>query len=175
MTGPGSLGRDDLPVDSDLDVNDTTIGYSRPIHLRWRYLALVAVGGTVGTAIREGLTLVVPAVGGVTWIILGINVIGAFALGVLLESFARRGPDEGRRRNLRLLLGTGVLGGFTTYSSLATATALLLVSGETVLALVYALSTVLLGAAGAAAGIVLASALHRRSVHRRTGSNGSAR
>ncbi len=37
-------------------------------------------------------------------------------LGALLESLARRGPDEGRRRAIRLLVGTGGLGGFTTYS-----------------------------------------------------------
>jgi len=169
MTGPDPFDLEALPGDSDLDVDDTTTGYARPIHVRWRYLGLVAVGGTAGTAIREGLSLTFPPTAGPAWIIVVINVVGAFALGVLLESLARRGPDEGRRRTLRLLLGTGLLGGFTTYSSLATATALLLKSGQPGLAIVYALATVLLGAAGSIAGIAVASARHRRRINRQSG------
>lgn len=164
MTGPDPFDPEALPIDSDLDVDDTTTGYPRPIHLRWRYLGLVAIGGAVGTAIREGLSLTFPATAGPAWIILVINVVGAFTLGVLLESLARRGPDEGRRRTIRLLLGTGLLGGFTTYSSLATATALLLKSGQPGLATIYAFATVLLGAAGSIVGIAVASARHRRRI-----------
>src|SRR5699024_11239433 len=47
------------------------------------------------------------------------NISGAFLLGLLVESLSRRGADHGRRRDLRLLLGTGLLGGYTTYSALA--------------------------------------------------------
>lgn len=136
----------------------------RPVHLRGRYLALVALGGTVGTAAREWLGLVVPAVDGIPVIILVINVVGALALGALLESLVRRGADEGRRRTIRLLLGTGLLGGFTTYSALATATSVLVASGRTGAAVVYALATLLLGAGATLAGIALASAAHRRRI-----------
>jgi CrcB protein len=134
----------------------------RPIHLRWTYLALVALGGTLGTAAREGLSLAVPALDGINWIILVINVVGAFLLGVLLESLVRRGADEGRRRILRLLLGTGVLGGFTTYSSLAVATAGFFRDGRPGVAFAYAFATVVIGAAATVAGIALASLEHRR-------------
>ncbi|TFB98705.1 CrcB family protein [Cryobacterium adonitolivorans] len=135
---------------------------SRPVHLRWHHLALVFAGGTVGTALRELLAISVPPVAGVTVSIAAINIVGAFLLGLLLETLARRGPDEGRRRQLRLLLGTGVLGGFTTYSALATDTSLLLADSRLGTALLYALGTVLVGAAASWAGIGASGALHRR-------------
>ena len=132
------------------------------MHLQWRYLGLVAGGGTVGTALREALSIIVPAVDGVSVIILAINVVGAFALGVLLEALVRRGTDDGWRRTLRLLLGTGVLGGFTTYSALAADSGALLTNGRTGAAIVYALATVILGAAATFTGITLATFAHRR-------------
>ncbi|WP_120338973.1 FluC/FEX family fluoride channel [Cryobacterium soli] len=135
---------------------------ARPVHLRWQYLALVFAGGTVGTALRELLAISVPPVAGVAVVIVGINVVGAFLLGLLLETLARSGPDDGRRRQLRLLLGTGVLGGFTTYSALATDTSLLLADDRVGTALLYALGTVIVGAITAWAGIACGAALHRR-------------
>lgn len=125
----------------------------RPLHLRPSMLGVVLVGGAVGTAAREGLVLALPALGVVA--ILLINVVGAFALGVLLEALARSGPDEGRRRLARLGLGTGFCGGFTTYSTLAVGTAELLRSGTTGLAIGYAIGSVLLGAVAAWAGVLV--------------------
>ncbi|RIK16947.1 MAG: hypothetical protein DCC50_03255 [Acidobacteria bacterium] len=126
-------------------------------HLRPSRLGLVLVGGTVGTAAREGLTLALPPVDGVPWTVLGINVLGALLLGVLVDSLARRGTAAPRARTLRLLLGTGALGGFTTYSALATATAGLVGDGRAVTGVVYALGTLLLGGLATWTGVVLAS------------------
>ena len=137
-------------------------GPVRSVHLTWRYVGLVAVGGTVGTALRALLTIAIPPMGNFPVAIFGINLLGAFLLGALLESLARRGPDEGGRRALRLLLGTGVLGGFTTYSALATDANLLLVRDSVGAALLYALGTIVLGAVATWAGIALSAALHRR-------------
>ena len=134
----------------------------RPVHLTWRYLGLVAAGGTVGTALRALLTIAIPPLGHFPVATFGINILGAFLLGALLESLARRGPDEGRRRALRLLLGTGVLGGFTTYSALAVDANLLLTRDTLGAALLYALGTIILGAVATWVGIVAASAIHRR-------------
>jgi CrcB protein len=138
------------------------VGAGRPVHLRARSLALVFAGGAVGTAARELLAITVPPVAGVAVVIVAINVVGAFLLGLLLETLIRTGPDEGRRQSLRLLLGTGVLGGFTTYSALATDTGLLLAENRIGAALVYALGSVIAGALAALAGIRAAAALHRR-------------
>ena len=86
----------------------------RPPHLRWGFIALVALGGAIGTTVRALLAAAFPAHDGISWTILAINVVGAFCLGFLLNALARRGPDVGRRRAVRLFVGTGVLGGFTT-------------------------------------------------------------
>jgi CrcB protein len=111
-------------------------------------LALVAGGGAVGTAVRFGLSEAVPS-SAAPFAILAINVVGAFALGALLQLVSHRpGP---RSTRLRLLLGTGVLGGFTTYSSLAVDTVAL--SGTPLLAVMYAGGTLVAGLLAAAAGI----------------------
>ena len=87
---------------------------------------------------------------------------GAFLLGILLELLSRRGPDHGRRRALRLFLGTGLLGGFTTYSALANDTAVLVASGNAVAGISYGLGTLFVGALAAWGGIALGILIHRR-------------
>jgi len=89
-----------------------------------RALLIVAVGGAVGALARYGLSRAFPVAPGTfpatTFV---INVTGAFALAFLLESLLRRGaPDHW----LRLLVGVGVLGAFTTFSTMATEIALVL-------------------------------------------------
>lgn len=111
-------------------------------------------GGALGTLARELLILAVPPLGRLPLAILLANVVGAFLLGLLLELLSR-GEDRGRRRAARLLLGTGVLGGFTTYSALAGAVSLMLVDGLAILALAYGLGSVLLGVLAAWAGVAL--------------------
>lgn len=133
-----------------------------PPYRRWSLLGLVAAGGTVGTALRQGLLLLAPDLERFPVTTFAINLAGAFALGVLLEVLVRSGPDEGRRRGIRLLVGTGVLGGFTTYSALATATAVLAATGLAGWAVTYALGTVVLGAAMSVAGIAFGGAIARR-------------
>jgi fluoride exporter len=128
---------------------------SRALFLQPWALGVVAAGGAVGTAAREGLALAIPAVGGLPIAILLINVVGAFVLGLLLEALLRRGADEGGRRTLRLAAGTGFCGGFTTYSTLAVGTAELLRAGTPGLAVGYALGSVALGALAAWGGIAV--------------------
>jgi CrcB protein len=150
-----------LPLDPDLDVDDSAGGDPRPVHLRPSYLALVFAGGTVGTAAREALSLAIPSVNGVPYAIFGINIVGAFLLGVLLDILSGRGPDRGHRRTVRLLLGTGVMGGFTTYSALATDSAALIGGGTVGVGIGYGILTVLIGAAATWGGIAVAGAIHR--------------
>lgn len=142
---------------------------SRPAHLRWRLIGLVALGGAAGTGVREGLALLIPAAGAFPTAIFLVNLSGAFLLGLLLEWLLRSGPDEGRRRELRLLAGTGLLGGYTTYSSLSVATAQLLTGGHLLVGVGYAFGTVVLGALAAYAGIALAAGMHRAGVRRERG------
>lgn len=134
---------------------------ARPAYRQGRLVALVALGGAVGTGARQGLGLLVPAVGDLPVAVLLENLTGAFLLGLLLEWLLRSGPDEGRRRDLRLLVGTGVLGGYTTYSSLAMDGAAMIAGGRPGLAVGYTVGSVLLGVAAAGMGIALAVRLHR--------------
>lgn len=62
---------------------------------------------------------------------------------------------------MRLLLGTGFLGGFTTYSALAVDTGLLFESGTHSSAIFYSIGSLILGMAAAFLGIVLGAVLHR--------------
>jgi len=133
-----------------------TRGASGPVHLRWDAVALVALGGAAGTAARVAITLAIPPAGAFVVATFAINVVGALLLGILLEVLARRGPDVGRLRSIRLLLGTGFLGGFTTYSALATDTAML-TGGDTGTALAYSLGTILIGGVATWAGIIIGS------------------
>jgi fluoride exporter len=143
-----------------------TRGASRPVHLRWDAVALVALGGAAGTAARVAITLAVPSMGAFPVATFAINVVGAFLLGMLLEVLARRGPDAGRLRRIRLLLGTGFLGGFTTYSALAIDTAKLTSSADTGTALAYSVGTILIGGVATWAGIVIGTRLAGRRMAR---------
>lgn len=153
---------EDLPFDPDVDDDAAQMtGPARPLHLRPRALALVFVGGVIGTALRYGIEIAVPQViQGWPVATFSINLIGAFVLGVLLENMARRGADAGVRQRIRLLAGTGFCGAFTTYSTFALEAVLLTRDGHLVTALGYGISTVFLGALAAWAGIVVGASMY---------------
>lgn len=115
----------------------------------WSRLALVAVGGAAGTLVRAGSDV---ALGG--WSTVVVDLVGAFALGALLEALTRR-PATPSAARLRLAAGTGFLGAFTTYGTVAVRAAegLAVAPVRTVLGVVaLLLGGVLAAAAGAAAG-----------------------
>ena len=149
------------PVDPDLVADDAPARRNRPVHLHWRYIGLVFAGGTIGTTARYLLSLAVPTVDGIPVIVFAINVVGAFALGWLLATLARR-PDQGIRRVVRLFVGTGVLGGFTTYSSFAVDTDGLIVASNIGGSIAYAIATLVVGALASLAGIALGTTIGRR-------------
>ena len=89
-----------------------------------RLVLLVAAGGMVGTAARYLVSAALPtAPGTFPTATLLVNAVGAFCLGLLAEALVRRAGTGGAEVRgdllVRLALGTGALGGFTTFSSLA--------------------------------------------------------
>lgn len=122
-----------------------------------RLLLLVGVGGAAGTFARWAVGETVPVVGGWPLATLTVNLLGSFVLGYLLERLARPGPETVRARRWRLGLGTGVCGGFTTYSSFAVELDRLVSSGATATALGYAVASLVGGVLAVAAGIALGS------------------
>lgn len=131
-----------------------------PVRPAW--LGVILAGGAAGTAVRSALSaaFAVPA-GQWPWVTLWINLSGALLLGVLLEGLAMTGPDAGWRRVLRLGVGTGFLGGYTTYSTFAVETFQLTSAGSVLLGIGYALISVGFGFAAAFAGAQAMRALVR--------------
>ncbi|MEV3966066.1 CrcB family protein [Nocardia sp. NPDC050193] len=138
-----------LPLDPDTAPSAVT-----PLHLRVGAVALVGIGGLFGAPLRYQLGVWFPhAAGGWPVTTLAINIAGAFALGWLLEGLTRLGPDHGWRQRARLGVGTGFLGAFTTYSTLAVDTDLLLRGQHWSSAATYAVGTVLAGLVATTVGI----------------------
>jgi len=142
-----------LPHDPDVEVDEDSLGSPLPVHLNPSAIALVFAGGSLGVMARAILDQIFPTGNELLATTFAINLVGAFALAVLIETLALRGADVGHRRALRLVLGTGVLGGFTTYSALAVQTDTLVRSGHAATALTYAAGTVALGFVASLAGI----------------------
>ena len=118
-------------------------------------LLLVAIGGAFGSVCRYlvGVYTLRWFGGGFPYGTVVVNVAGSFAMGVLVELLARRFAGS---LELRLLLATGVLGGFTTFSSFSLDAAVLWERGESWTALVYVAVTLVAGIGGLFAGLGLA-------------------
>ncbi len=126
-------------------------------------VATVAVGGGLGSLARYALSQTVPTRAGWPVGTLAENLVGAFLLGLLLQGLLRRGHETPRRRWARLTLGTGALGGFTTYSAFALEVHGLLADGRTGLAAGYALASVVGGTIACFGGVALAGLLPGRA------------
>ncbi|UQX02154.1 CrcB family protein [Streptomyces sp. RerS4] len=146
------------PIDPDVDLHVP----AQRAEPRGPVLAAVAAGGMVGAAARYGVGLLWPtgAPGAFPWTTLWINVVGCALIGVLMALVAE---GAGRAHPLvRPFAGTGVLGGFTTFSAYALDFSRLLDAGEAGRALAYAVLTV----AGALGAVWAAATLTRRALAR---------
>ena len=82
-------------------------------------LLVITLAGGLGAGLRYTLERLIGARGGFPWGILVVNVTGSFALGLLTGLGTLVAPD------LALVLGVGLLGGYTTFSAVAVDTVLL--------------------------------------------------
>ena len=119
----------------------------------------VAIGGAAGSCLRYWVSLVlgpVTAAHGFPWATITANVLGSLGLGlsfVLAEDRLWLGTD------LRLLLGTGVMGGFTTYSAFNLESIGLMQNDEWGRALLYMGGTVAACLLAGAAGLIIGRAI----------------
>jgi len=119
-----------------------------------RLLLLAALGGAAGSAARH---LVNVGFGrwlgaGFPWSTLFVNVVGGFLMGVLIEALALKFSGS---LELRTLLATGVLGGFTTFSAFSMDFVVLIQRHELMLAAVYVAASVLFAILALYAGLAL--------------------
>jgi fluoride exporter len=121
-----------------------------------RELAAVFVGGALGTLARATLaTLAAPDPGRWPWPTFIVNIVGAFLLGYFTTRLLERLPVSSYRRPL---LGTGVCGGLTTFSTMQVETARMLEHQHYGLAIGYTVASIVTGLIT----LYLATALVRR-------------
>ena|SRR5918993_76271 len=113
---------------------------------------LVGLGGALGSMARYGIALAIPS-SVFPYATLVVNVIGCFCIGMAMPAAAR---IEALSPELRLLIGVGFLGGFTTFSAFGNETVALLRSGGE-LALLNVAVNVGLGLAAVGLGRAVAS------------------
>ena len=119
---------------------------------------LVFVGGGLGAVARYGV--------GVAWLrtlgtgrpwlgTLLINVLGGLLMGLLVGWMAQRSPGGVAAERLRLLIGVGVLGGFTTFSTFSLEVAMLLQKRDYATGVGYAAASAVLCVAAVFVGMAL--------------------
>lgn len=115
---------------------------------------IVFLGAGFGGAARHGVNVVCARLVGTGFPAgtLVVNALGCLLMGLIAGTFAFRAhlPQE-----MRLFLTTGILGGFTTFSTFSLDAALLWERGETGLAALYVGASLVLSLAGVAAGLAL--------------------
>ena len=112
---------------------------------------LVALGGALGALARWAVAGALPrGEGAWPWATVTVNLVGCLLLGVLLGVLEVRRPNDAR---LRVFAGTGVLGGFTTFSTFAVEVTDLLAAGALLMAAGYVVVSALGGVVAVALGL----------------------
>jgi fluoride exporter len=154
-------GDEGLPIDPDLAPADPAEpavddhAAKRPIVRTRRaeplVLAAIALGGALGAPARYGVAqLIHVAKDSFPWATFWTNISGSFAIGLILALFLERFPPT---RYLRPFVATGFLGAYTTYSTFAVETDLLIKDGHAGIAVAYAAASLLAGFLAVWAGI----------------------
>lgn len=120
-------------------------------------LLLVMTGGALGAGARHltGQAMLTAVGRGWPWGTLTVNIVGGLLMGALVGALAS--PTSGDAESWRLLLGVGVLGGFTTFSAFSLEVALMLQRGERLSAAAYVALSVIGAVAALFAGLAITS------------------
>lgn len=114
----------------------------------------IAGGGAIGAVLRHILNGLVP--GAFPWGIMACNVVGSFAMGVLIALFADAWPASPA---LKAFLTVGVLGGFTTFSTFSMDAVMLWERGTVLQAALYTIGSVVLAIGGLVTGMMMVRGL----------------
>ena len=125
--------------------------------------ALVAAGGATGAVARYQLGRLVTHMAGpgsgFPWGTLSVNLLGSLLMGALLGWFARGSLAAETAENLRLLVGVGLLGGFTTFSAFSAELVTMLHRGQMADAALYGAASLFAGLAALLAGLIIAQSV----------------
>jgi CrcB protein len=122
--------------------------------MQTKIILAIGIGGGLGSLARHYLSSTIYQLTGPTfpWGILVVNVLGGFAMGLIVELSALK---LNLSLELRAFLTTGVLGGFTTFSAFSLDAALLIERGDWLNAGSYMVGSVVLSVAALFAGLWL--------------------
>jgi CrcB protein len=119
---------------------------------------LVAAGGAGGSVLRYQAGRLVSGLFGAgnpfPWGTLAVNLVGSLLMGAMIGWFARSAPSEQTAETARLLLGVGLLGGFTTFSAFSGELVTMLHRGQAGMAAGYAAASLAGGMAAVVIGLV---------------------
>ncbi|HEY4089542.1 MAG TPA: fluoride efflux transporter CrcB [Bryobacteraceae bacterium] len=117
-------------------------------------LILIFLGGGLGSVLRHAINVKGPVFWGVQypWSTVFVNIVGSLAMGLVAGWFALRGHSG---QLPRLFLTTGLLGGFTTFSTFSLDASLLLERGEIWMAMAYVVGSVVAGIIALFAGLAI--------------------
>jgi CrcB protein len=123
---------------------------------------LVALGGGAGAVARyqlgRWLTSVLgpPTMAAFPWATLAANLLGSLAMGLLAGWMARHGQQGGSTTETwRLLVGVGLLGGFTTFSAFSFEMMMLIERGQAAQAVIYAAVSIFAGLSALYIGLIV--------------------
>lgn len=109
----------------------------------YQELAAIFAGGALGTLARTGLSaLLVSDPASWPWPTFAVNIVGAFLVGYFVTRLLERLPVTSYRRPL---LGTGLCGGLTTFSTMQVESVRMIEHGHWALACAYTITSVVLG------------------------------
>jgi len=146
------LHDDDLPIDADVAPGEH-LQPGRALRADPSILAAIALGGALGAPARYGVAQVIHVhANGFPWATFWTNITGSFLLGFVLALLIERFPPS---RYARPFIATGFLGAYTTYSTFAVETDLLIKNGHALVASVYAVASLLVGFAAVWIGLAL--------------------
>ena len=125
------------------------------MHRAMKFVVLVFIGGGMGAVLRylSGMAVMRLAGAQFPWGTMLVNILGSLAMGLLIAWLTRRSAGDAE---LRLMLATGFLGGFTTFSAFSLDAVALYERGALTAAAVYVIATVTLSILALFGGLWLA-------------------